>query len=481
LSVRRGVTRRGFLTVAVSAVVAGVVAGVGAYFAGTLAAPVREVTRTETRTVTTTLAPGAPVTVTQTVTQPTTITVTQTAVEKPPRDRILIGASLSLTGGFASYGKDLEWVYKRAVKIVNEQGGLYLHRYGRKLPVELIIYSDDSNPEKATANVERLCTVDGVDALLGSFGSPIQVPQARTAEKNKTPWVGIGSAETTYDIEGWRWTFIPFGDNWSIVEVFYMFNETLPEKDRVKTIALWVDQAPMPIENAKIHKLFAKEYGLEIVYEALYPTGTTDFTGIISETKKVNPDLVWSIPVPPDGLTILKQCRDLRFAPKWMWMQRALDSTAVSVPNAKLAQYVIVVHLGLLPTGKGPYGSDTLAADYEKAFGYPPGSDVTTGHTAVQILFNAIERAGTLDKNEIRRCLAETDMETASGPISFPYGHGHANIAVQFCQIDAAGRFQPFFTIRPGSKKPFPYIQPKRLPEYDKVKPVYPFPPWETR
>jgi len=92
VSFRKGVTRRGFLTVAVSAVVA----GVGAYYAGTLSAPVKEVTKsltetvretltkteTLTRTVTTTLAPGAPVTttVTTTITQPpTTTTVTKTA------------------------------------------------------------------------------------------------------------------------------------------------------------------------------------------------------------------------------------------------------------------------------------------------------------------------------------------------------------------------------------------------------------------
>ena len=76
---RRGVTRRGFLTVTVSAIVAGVVAGVGAYYAGTLSAPVKEVVKEVTKTITstTTLAPGAPVTTTVTVTAPPT-TVTKT-------------------------------------------------------------------------------------------------------------------------------------------------------------------------------------------------------------------------------------------------------------------------------------------------------------------------------------------------------------------------------------------------------------------
>jgi len=105
----RGVTRRGFLTVAVSAIVAGVVAGVGAYYAGTLSAPVKEVVKEVTKTITstTTLAPGAPVTTTVTVTAPpttvtktvtTTITAT-TATTTPTRKELRIG--IGTTGSMA--------------------------------------------------------------------------------------------------------------------------------------------------------------------------------------------------------------------------------------------------------------------------------------------------------------------------------------------------------------------------------------------
>jgi len=103
-----GVTRRGFLTVAVSAIVAGVVAGVGAYYAGTLAAPVKEVVKEVTRTVTstTTLAPGAPVTTTITITPTTTVTktltttVTATTPTTPTRKAIRIAIDNPGTGAY---------------------------------------------------------------------------------------------------------------------------------------------------------------------------------------------------------------------------------------------------------------------------------------------------------------------------------------------------------------------------------------------
>jgi TRAP-type uncharacterized transport system substrate-binding protein len=102
----RGVTRRGFLTVAVSAIVAGVVAGVGAYYAGTLSAPVKEVVKEVTKTVTstTTLAPGAPATTTITLTPTTTVTKTVTTTvtataTTPTRKELRIG--IGTTGSMA--------------------------------------------------------------------------------------------------------------------------------------------------------------------------------------------------------------------------------------------------------------------------------------------------------------------------------------------------------------------------------------------
>jgi len=103
MSSSSGVTRRGFLTVAVSAIVAGVVAGVGAYYAGTLAAPVKEVIKEVTKTVTTTttLAPGAPITVTVTAPPTTvtkTVTTTVTVTPTPTRKSIRFGIDVPGTG-----------------------------------------------------------------------------------------------------------------------------------------------------------------------------------------------------------------------------------------------------------------------------------------------------------------------------------------------------------------------------------------------
>lgn len=49
----------------------------------------------------------------------------------------------------------------------------------------------------------------------------------------------------------------------------------------------------------------------------------------------------------------------------------------------------------------------------------PADPMVGPSYAAVQILANAIEQAGTLDRAAIRDAMAATDMETVAGPMSF--------------------------------------------------------------
>lgn len=477
------VSRRKFLGYAVTAIVCGVIAGVGGYYAGLLAVPPPAPPKTVTTTVTAPTAP--PKTVTTTVTAPPTTVTTTTTVkirEKPRRDKIVIGSSISQTGVFAAMGKETEWTYRRCINIINQQGGLYLWRYDTKFPIDYIVYNDESEPEKATANVERLCTVDEVDGLLGSFASPIQVSQGRAAQKNETPWIGWGSTHTIYDEQGWKWTFLIFGDNWASVDPHLIHWQSLPKEMRPKTMALWIDQSPMPIGTAKFWKEAAPEFGIKIIYEAPYVAGTKDFTDIIMATKKADPDAVWSIPIPPDGVTILKQCRELRYAPRWMIMHRAWDSATSSVPNAELNEYVTKHLPGGIPVkyAKGPYGAEGLVEDFEKEWGYPALFNVGNAHTCAQVLFSAMERAGTMEKEAVRKEMALTDMETASGHITFPFGYGHANITACVSQL-RGGLDVIVHAIKPFTHRLWYYLKPKVQEQYIEAETIYPYPPWEKR
>ena len=60
-----------------------------------------------------------------------------------------------------------------------------------------------------------------------------------------------------------------------------------------------------------------------------------------------------------------------------------------------------------------------LNAKHQADFGRPADVLVGPAYACVQILADAIERAGTLDREAIREALAKTDMMTVIGQVSF--------------------------------------------------------------
>ncbi|HWQ18103.1 MAG TPA: ABC transporter substrate-binding protein, partial [Sulfolobales archaeon] len=100
-------------------------------------------------------------TVTRTITQtvmPTPTTLTQTQTPTQPMslpNKIVIGFPIALSGAQAESGRSGFRGVMAAVKWVNEvYGGVNL--YGRKIPLEVKYYDDESKKENVISYTERL-------------------------------------------------------------------------------------------------------------------------------------------------------------------------------------------------------------------------------------------------------------------------------------------------------------------------------------
>jgi len=84
----------------------------------------------------------------------------------PAKDKIVVGMSRPLSGPLAVIGDSaFRPVYEAWVPMVNEQGGIYVEEYGKKLPIELLIYDDKSDVGTMTRLTEKLILEDKVDFL----------------------------------------------------------------------------------------------------------------------------------------------------------------------------------------------------------------------------------------------------------------------------------------------------------------------------
>src|SRR5213076_3056080 len=70
-------------------------------------------------------------------------------------------------------------------------------------------------------------------------------------------------------------------------------------------------------------------------------------------------------------------------------------------------------------------GVKELNEAHEKKFGRPADPIVGPAYACVQIVANALTRAGALDREKLRAAVAATEMTTVEGPVKFrPDGTG---------------------------------------------------------
>jgi branched-chain amino acid transport system substrate-binding protein len=138
---------------------------------------------------------------------------------------------------------------------------------------------------------------------------------------------------------------------------------------------------------------------------------------MILKAKEAGAETLLALPSPPDGIALFKQMAELGWAPKYSLVIRAPEGVQWGTDMGTTGEYVTIFP-GWHNAENFP-GVDELNAQYQEAFGRP--ADLLTGpaYACVQIFADAIERAGTLDREAIRDAVAATDLMTVVGPVTF--------------------------------------------------------------
>jgi branched-chain amino acid transport system substrate-binding protein len=342
-----------------------------------------------------------------------------TEVPPPPApEAIEIGGSLPLTGKYGSLGEQMRPGYEYAVADINAAGGVYVAEYDAKIPLKLTLFDDESDPTKAVSKLETLYSEQDVVVYLGSAGSDMHAATAAIAEKNQVPYLGVAFALWQIHQQGYQYLFSPFWKSPDMGTGVYEFlNEMVPEGERPTKVAIFQETTGWGIELGGLWAENAPKYGYEVVVHEEYAPRTEDLSGMILKAKGAGAETLLALPSPPDGIALVKQMSELGWAPKFTMLIRAPDGNTWGETLGTTGDYIALVpgwhHGANFP------GVDELNEKYQAEFGRP--ADVLTGpaYACVQILADAIERAGTLDRAAIRDAMAATDMMTVIGPVTF--------------------------------------------------------------
>lgn len=315
---------------------------------------------------------------------------------------ILVGASLSKTG---SYAGDAEFAlkgYEYAIDELNKNGGLL----GRKL--KLITYDDKSDPGTAVRLYTKLITQDKVDLLLGPYSSGITQAVIPLAEKFKMPMMDDEASSATpfkgthYSIQG------------QVSSLKYLSDVVdIAKKRGYKTMAVLYQNVIATEEICKGVELEAAKVGIKVVYKKDYPKDQTDFSSVVLGAKQKNPDMVFGCAYLPDSIGIAKEMNHQGLKPKLFAapigpVEPDFEKSLGPVANRTITSSA------WWPSVDTP-GNQEFIEGYKAKYGEDPDYHAADAYAGVNVMADAIRKAGSLDSEKINQVLHSQSFPTVLG------------------------------------------------------------------
>ena len=336
---------------------------------------------------------------------------------KPGSSSVRIGATLPLTGALADFGCALERGIRDAVRELMAAGGLL------GLDLELLVTDNASVPSLASSQARGLVEDAGVCALLGGITPGLGIPVSVVAEQLEIPTLltivpvraWIGATETAWS---WAWDF--FFDEAQMTRTQFLASDLVQTNRR---IALFTDLEEDGIMMGGMWATTADAHGYEIVYHAEFPIGAEDFTSQVAEAKALDADILIGQLMPTEGRCLLSSIQSSDYHPSLVFLEKCANSGDWGHQMQGGAE-------GILAASWFAAGLGTRReSEFIRRFREPErGVDSTlatcvVGYTAARVLFDAVERAGTVDHRALNEQIGKTDSEYPAGRIRFDVSH----------------------------------------------------------
>lgn len=320
------------------------------------------------------------------------------AAEKP----IKIGAVVSATGPASFLGDPQQKTLEMYVQKINAAGGVL----GRKL--ELVLYDDASDANKANAFVRRLIIQDEVDAILGASTTGSTMAMVPQIEQSGVPAISLAAASVIVEPVK-QWVFkMPHSDRMAAQKVL----EDMKKRGFTQ-FALLSDTGGFGKSGRTETLKMAETLGLKVVEDQQYGEKDTDMTPQLTKVKSSPAQGILVFGTGQAPAIIARNYQQLALKQP-LYTTHGQASVEFIKLAGKAAEGIRMPSPALLVAGALPASDPqrNVSVDYAKAFEGQHKIDVSTfggySHDALLLLVDAIKRAGGTDKAKVRAAIEQT-------------------------------------------------------------------------
>lgn len=305
-----------------------------------------------------------------------------------------LGSLCTQTGPSASIGKESIAGLQYGVKTLNDAGGVQIGPDTYR--IELINVDDESKTERGVAGAERLISEEHVSLIFTPPNSSGTLAILPIAEKNKVPAISFVSAAQA--VTSPEYTFSFRSTLSSVMNVGPAVEFLIKTKDAKKLAFLGRNDDWGRTASGQI-KAKAAELGATVVADEYFEVGNMDFYGLLTKIRAAGPDAVLIACYIEDGLSLMKQYRELQMKPAVLGLGVIWSSPTFMKSAGRTIEGIYL--------STGPTTSDTpeltaFGAGLQKVTGHPALPYEVTAYDNLMMVMAAMKKAGSIDGTAVR-------------------------------------------------------------------------------
>ena len=341
------------------------------------------------------------------------LAVASTAMaQAQPLPKLKVGLMLPYTGTFAALGTAIENGFRQHVA---EQGGKL---GGRE--IEYVKVDDESNPAKATDNVNKLIKRDNVDVLVGSVHSGVAMAMAKVAKDTNTLLIVPNAGADA--VTGAMCAPNIFRSSFSNWQPGYAMGEVMAKRGYKKVVSITWKYAAGD-ESVKGFKESFEKGGGTVVKELSLPFPNVEFQALLTEIAAAKPDAVFTFFAGGGAVKFVKDYSAAGLKKSIpLYGSGFLTDGTLDAQGADADGIMTTLHYA---DSLGTPRDNAFRLTYAKTYKMQPDVYAVQGYDAAQILSAGLTavKGDTTKRAEFTAAIAKAKIDSPRGAFSLSKAH----------------------------------------------------------
>ena len=326
--------------------------------------------------------------------------------------KLKVGLMLPYTGTYAALGNAIENGFRL---LIAEQGGKL---GGRE--IEFVKVDDESDPSKATDNVNKLIKRDNVDVLVGTVHSGVVAAMAKAAKDNGTMLIVPNAGAVV--VTGTMCATHIFRSSFSNWQPAYAMGEVAAKKGHKTAVTITHKYAAGDESIGGFKESFEKGGG-KVVKELNLPFPGVEFQALLTEIAAIKPDAVYTFFAGGAAVKFVKDYAAAGLKAKIpLYGAGFLTDGTLDAQGADADGLLTTLHYGdSLNTPR----DNAFRLAYAKAYKLQPDVYAVQGYDAAQILgIGLTATKGDISKKaEFAAAVEKARIDSPRGPFTLSKSH----------------------------------------------------------